>query len=112
MADENTARWQGEVDTKLGAMTDSIDKLHRWAADHERLDGERFARLETLIDHDQEQKEQIIRLTHAIVGNGKDGLNVRTDRLEQSVGGIKKFLWLLLGAIISAAVTAAFAILL
>lgn len=105
----NDERWQGEVDTKLDVMGKSIDRLHAWTAAHEVMDGERFARLETLIDHDQQQRKQLVQLTEAIIGNGQEGLKTRTARLEQTVGGVRKFLWLIAGAAISAGTVAVFA---
>ncbi len=64
-------------------------------------------RLKAMDEKMDDQKEATTALTHAIVGNGKPGLLMRVDRLEQSKAFMSKVLWVLFGAIISLAATTA-----
>lgn len=112
MADQDReARWQGAVDAKLDYISGQLGSIQGWQTAHEALDTQRFGRLELLVDHDKEQKTQIANLMHTVVGNGQEGLMVRTAKLEGAVGGIKRFGWLLLGAVVTTGVGAIVAIL-
>lgn len=54
--------------------------------------------------------KKLDRVVYAIEGNGKPGLNVRVDRLEQSHKLGSKFVWLVIGAIVSAGATLLFTV--
>lgn len=108
MADE---RWQGKVDEKLKGISSQLGGINEWMRDHEEQDSERFTNIEKLIDHDKDQRSQIAKLTEAIVGNGKDGLNVKVDRNTRNIGLYNKLTWLLLGAVLVGSVSAVLAFL-
>ena len=50
--------------------------------------------------------EKLDRLDEAIRGNGKPGIIVRLDRLEQSAKSQAKIIWLLVGAVAAGLTTA------
>jgi len=64
-------------------------------------------RLKAMDEKLDDQKKATTDLTHAIVGNGKPGLLMRVDRLEQSKAFVNKVLWVLFGAVISLLATTA-----
>lgn len=63
----------------------------------------------TMVVETSSMNEKLDKVVHSIEGNGKPGLNLRVDRLEQTGRLRSKVIWLLLAAIISAGVSAAFA---
>lgn len=108
---DEEARWQGKVDAKLDAIEERLTDIQKWQVAHERLDMQRFANLAVMVDHDQELRKQIKQLADAVIGNGKEGLMVKVDRNTNTISGIKKFLWLIIGAAITVVASAVIAIL-
>lgn len=52
-------------------------------------------------------EKNVDRITSAIVGNGKEGLAVRTDRLEQKDKSRSRFFWIAVTAMVGLALKAA-----
>lgn len=62
------------------------------------------------------QKKQIetienatLEIKECVLGNGKEGLKIRVDRIEQSFNTWAKVLWVCFGVVLTAAVGTAFA---
>ena len=71
--------------------------------EYERICRDRFDRIDQICDR---LDEKLDRIDRAIRGNGKDGLAIRTDRLEQSDRLRKRFFWVVVVATIGAAASA------
>ena len=63
----------------------------------------------TMATETKAMNKKLDTVVHSIEGNGKPGLNIRVDRLEQSGRLRSKAIWLLVAAVISACVSVAFA---
>jgi len=66
-------------------------------------DGEQDTHCEHCNQQFQEIHRKLDRLDESIRGNGTPGINVRLDRLEQAANRHAKLIWLIVGALATAA---------
>jgi hypothetical protein len=64
------------------------------------------SQFEHCTDQFQSIHKKLDRLDEAIRGNGAPGINVRLDRLEQNAKRQQRLIWLILGALVTAASSA------
>lgn len=111
MAENNLDRWQGKVDQKLDTICGRLGGISSWMEHHEKLDDERFGKLEIMLDHDKQQRQQIVALQETVLGNGREGLTTKVDRAARTLAAYNKLMWMLVGALVVGGVGAAIALL-
>ena len=66
--------------------------------------------LKTLVRYNHiDTRNSLDKITESLIGNGKVGLKVQVDRLENWTGTIKRLLWIILTAIVVSGVGLSFA---
>ena len=89
----------GKLDTRVGGLEKSVSSLDARVGKLETVIEERFQHFEKHLEKmESSLTAKLDKIDEDIRGNGKDGINVRLDRLENSQKLASRWFWIVVGA--------------
>ena len=113
----NLEKSVGKLDARVGGLEKSVDKLDARVGNLEKSVGKLETKLETVIEerfqHFEKHLEKmessltakLDKIDEDIRGNGKLGMNVRLDRVENSQKLASRWFWIVVGAAVPALIS-------
>ena len=99
----NLEKIVGKLDARVGGLENSVGKLETKL---ETVIEERFQHFEKHLEKmESSLTAKLDKIDEDIRGNGKDGINVRLDRLENSQKLASRWFWIVVGAAVPALIS-------